>query len=1684
MIFRLKEKPVHQREDGERSPSVDEDQNKCPIRWWSNDPLREDGDDYIELDEVEDDDEEIIPFMPYPEVEPKSTTSVVDKSTPKLIDKPVSIGVRKSRFEDATDEKPGVSVVVRSKWDSDYEDSPKNTNDADHSLGIDRLYRESPAMDNHALGLNSEGPALPPMDEPYQPKPVSADETSVSTFVNKKHVLIERRPRKNKDKSKRGSKDAGDTSESRRDTSESRRDTSDSRRDTSESRRDTSDLRMDTSELRRDINDSRRDTNDLRRDTNDSRRDTSELKRDGSESKKSRKTKSSPSPDPWHDEVRSRKTKSSPSPDQWHDEVDDEPVVEVYPKEQRRTINKEPDVDTFVNEKTGEHKLVSEYEEFLKMVSFDAPKTDNLPLYEGPKPPPRQEESKPSSKHEKLNDAEETLSKSTTRDTNPSPSSDTRMEVDDEEAFDVDKFFLKEKEKKLKKLAESEQHKKKDSYAESDGEIESEVETKHKKKREKKEKPKKKKIAVKVKKLTAKNKKKQKGKKRKYESSSDSSDSSDNSDSEESNSSDDSASSDTSSSSSSDSSSSDHSSSDSGSRRKRKRGKKIKKKAKKSERKSSDKSKKKKKRQKLKELEADAKKKKKKMSKIDDKKKKPKKIPLMELLESLKKNESEENDISKKMIKEKRKKSKKKSETEKEDKVGNSLLDVNPPECSPEFSEDQILATMKAIDKASPTKKKKKKSKKKRSSSVSEEEVPSWKKKKLFDPREIEESVAKAQMNPFFEENLDDWDRAAPAAAEHSMRDNSKNELENDAKKKKKSSITKEKTSNTKEKSSKRGSEKREDKREEKTQDEKQKSKDPKKKKKKPEPKKPKKKDFKKAFLDKENKQPPSTEEKDSQPPSVEPTNFEESPIQLAKDRDSDIDQNLQSRDQSPMRPPSEPKSPKHNASPELDTQPPAPNMDRYSPTFCDADEDTGLSPAKQEEPFKESISFSAASSLYNFQTSGLYSCFAPTELQNISLPTAVPQPVPAPLPVPPPSIPASHSFTSSAVPNSTLISPRESIVSSSVASVTEPSIAVNHSTAITTTSSMVSPSTSVSDTSDTDTTPKAISKVVVTELDKLSCKSFSVGKVEVKTKAAKKFVHSNIFDSFEAEEQESKPEPLTPAKVIENTESEVETSSAAEQPNIPEDDVEREEFQARPCIALPDLPSTPERSPTGMQADLSPRAETTPAKVETSAARESSHPPSSTEKRSRSRDRSGRSRNDWGSSHRDSRRRRSRTRSRSRSRSRSHSRSYDRYRKQRNFRNRDRYKHGRFRDRSRSRSRRRSRDRDYKDHNRYRHKRRSYSREPKKTSRRERTPPEADALPPRNAQYEEPPAPMPKDDRMVTEANYDADYERQFHEGRARECLGELTRRLLESQYSNADLQLADLNALQAHLFQLRESLIQLHQKEALIDSLNAMIASLEAQKMQPAHSLASGDPRSCNKPKQQVDIQKFIHLCQAIHSCLSPGVAPLPDGKPRNAVIGPRSPPDPYQSPVPKKSVADSTNGSYPPGGPAATAAQSRFEERSREISPKPLSLDERLELELGVKRTTPAKPPPGALPPTPHRGAPMGMSQARPYYPMSMYENGIPNFSTPPPPLHRFPPMMNAAGDRNFYHGARPPPPMNWSNQPNAVGPPFMGPNMAKIQPPVMLPPPGMPGMPPRPMPVSFNFGYFMGNGVLGV
>lgn len=1581
--FRLKERPVHQREDGERSPSVDESGSKCPIRWWSSEPLREDGDKYIAEDEIEDDDEEIIPFMPYSETAAESATSA-EKPAPKLAEKPISMGVRKSRFEDATEEKPGVSVVVRSRWDSDYEDSPKKMNDVDLSANAENAYRESPKLDNQIPKLNSEGPALPPMEDPYQSKPVVAappEETSISTFVNKKHVLIERKPKKNKDKSKRGS--------------------------------------------------------------------SSKDSRDPSESKKS------------------RKSKSSPSPDEWREETDYEPVEVPPPKEPKKVVEEEYAEDPFENDKSGDHNLVSEYEDFLKSVSLEAPKNENLPLYEGPKPPPQQEGPKLPHRFEKLNDIEDKASKSTSRDANPSPSSDTRMEVDNEEDFDIDKFFLKEK--KMRKLAGNDVHKKKDDFVsepvkkkddyvseilkkkedlvESDGEVDSEVETKHKKKRDKKEKPKKKKVAVKVKKLSAKNKKKQKDKKKKYESSSDSSDSSDDSDSNDSDSSDDSASSDSSSSSSSNSSSSDRSSSDSTLHKKRKRSKKVKKKDKKPERKSSDKSKKKKKKQKLKEADADSKKKKKKGSKNGDKKKKSKKLPppenILELLAvSLKKNESEENDAPKKVSKEKRKKRKKKSEKDKDDKVANSLLDVIPAEVGQDFDEEKILAKMKELEKASPSesKKKKKKSRKKRSPSFSEEEAPSWKKKKLIDPREIEESVAKAQMNPFFDDNLDDWDRsAAPSAAEYSMRDNSKNELENkDAKKKKK-------PSSTKVKASKRGS----DKNVEKPRDEKQKTKSGHKKKKKPAPKKPKKKDEKATFLDKENKKPSSPDERDSRSPSIE-QNIDASP-RLAKDPGSD--RSLRSPERSPVCESVKSEIFKADDAPQMDIQPPSPSADRYSPTFCD--EDNAPSPAKQET-FQESAPFSAVSSYYGFHNSNLYSCYLSSDLQGISMPSVVPKPVPAPLPVPPPSIPASHAFTS-AVKDSSFV---PASVSSSLATAPEPAVVSETSGA---TDAEVSPSIK-STTSDTENEPKAFSKVVVTELDKGSYKSFSVGKLEVKTKAAKKFVHSNIFDSFEGEEQLTKPDLLTPTRTApESVESAEKPVVAAEPPVVAEEEVEKEEFRARPCIALPELPDA-QREVTP-PPDRSPRSDFTPAKRDADTSRQ----PSSNEKRSRSRDRSDRRRTDRESSHRDSHRRRSRTRTRSRSRSRSHSRSYDRYRK-RHFRGRDRYKRGR--PRSRSRSRRRSRDRDYKDH-RYRHnKRRSYSREPKKSSRRERTPPEAEPQL-RNASYEEqPPLPpmMAQDERMRMEANYDAEYNRHYSEIRARDSVTELSRRLHESQYHNGDLKPADINTFQALLYQLRETMMGVSCREGYVDSINSIIAKLEARKMEAVvPTLAPGDPRSCNNQQTQMFVQSMLSLCHQIQSSLPQAQAqaqPAEPSKPR--AVGPRSPPDPYHSPLAKKSVADSTNGSYPPTSNAGAAVNSRFEERSREISPKPLSLDERLELELGVKRTatTPtSKKAPGPMPPA-HR-APMGMAP-RGFYPMPpMYENGVPNFSTPPPALHFPPGMAQPVGpDRNYYAGARQPPPINWNAQ-GGGPPPFLAPNMAKIPPPVMLPP----GMPPRAMPVSF-------------
>lgn len=783
-FYRLKNKEIqgnNANNENESGDIIDNRESKT-IKWWSASPLHEENVAFYDSDVEEDREDAVKDDTAF--VSSDNVSNSIAESVPvKTLER--ASGVRKSRFEEVVDDKQDVSVVVRSRWDSDYEESPEKMLDNKVSKNEENCFHFS---QENSLPKVAEAPEVMAGEKEEKEAETSylhdndfeidvADENT----DEKKCDSIEKHSKRRRDKRK-----------------------------------------------------------------HDEKNKNHEYKKAKSKFE---------SPEQWQEE----------QPD-WESETQFE-MNEVYDKKYEMCW-KQPEEEP-VGEKSGDHKLVSEYEQFLKMVSSEPPNKDNeMPLYEGPKPPPRwnqkSNDKSPMKDDEKLNVKEHN-----------SASEDEKNDVhiDQEEEFDVDKFFMKEKEKKLKKMnllnsaMESDTEKNTDDVNFISEGQNLDVHNSEKK-RDRKDK-KKKKASLKLKKKFLKNKKKRKNekkkkKKKKHNVSSDSSSDSSDTDSDDSNSSGNSGSSSSSSSSSSSttssssSSSSNDDSSSSSPKRKRKRSKKTTKKDKKRERKLSDKHKKKKKRQKSRDSDSDNKKKRKKKNE-EDKRNKSKKLPadnFLELIEkslavTLKKSENEESPTIKKLVKEKQRKRKKKSERGKKEKA--KILDLIAPNL-PEDVRSNLIddggeSEGKSSEKSSSDfKKKKKKDKNRRNSDFANEETPGWKKKKIdpkeieenvmkvqqsfldesmdisdwklsekwaaelnkkkqkrkkdsdelpedipvwknkkIDPKEIEESVIKAQVGSFFDENLDDWDSITTAmpVVKHSMRDDLKNVTTSDSAEKK-----------------------------------------------------------------------------------------------------------------------------------------------------------------------------------------------------------------------------------------------------------------------------------------------------------------------------------------------------------------------------------------------------------------------------------------------------------------------------------------------------------------------------------------------------------------------------------------------------------------------------------------------------------------------------------------------------------------------------------------------------------------------------------------------------------------------------------------------------------------------------------------------------------------------------------
>lgn len=1528
--FRLKSKvnAVNLFDDNNQSAAKFDEkyESKYSLNWWSKSPLHE-NEQSLDEDWIEDDVEVILQIAP-PYQEMKDAENIIGENLPSKAHEKINTGARKSRFEDVIEEKQEVSVFVRSRWDSDYEESPKNISETKMNESDENTFRKSNKVENHLLERKVESFEIP-KDEDFQFSKSTENEITDDLSVNKNYLAGEKSLKINQEKSKYDEIDQ-----------------------------------------------------------------SSEF---------------------------NRKNKTSlESPEQWHQDFDyetgfhsNENIVsgKKYIEKDNR-LNSETDTD-----KPGDRKLVSEYEEFLKMVSFEPPNDENMQLYEGPKPPPRLVDKSSDSFDSYKNYKGE--SKISEESRNPFASSDEekcKMDVEEEE-FDVDKFFLKEKEKKLKKLgmlnsAESESEKRKTDNTDFEIEDNSDTDVKRKKKHDKKEKSKKRKLNLKIRKNR---KKKKVEKKKKYESSSDSSsDSSDDSDSDDTNSSDNTDLSTESTSSSSSSSSSDDSSSESTSKKKRKRSKKVKKKDKRKERKLAGKHKKKKKRR-LRESDSDTKKKKRRSKNEDTKKKKTKKLPTENFLEfiekslavSLNKPDSEGSPTVKKLAKEKRKKRKKKSDKEKKTRT-KSLLSLIPSECTKQLAsnliEDEGVSETKILEKSPfETKKKKKKSKKKHAYD-SEEEVPLWKKKKIVDPKEIEESVAKAQMNPFFEDNLDDWDTFTTmnSVVEHSMRDDSKNTDDTkDIKKKKKKKYShsklkaeeyKENKNKNKISAKKKGKFfKEKGNQESDISDETQNMSD----------------ENEKLTLEKKKYSSPLVERNFA----MFASNSKYNELDNIPDPFSSDNYNFKSNYTKQTKDSFSPSAVLYNENKSKlneDSLDSTSNVrltsERYSPTGCDGDEDETIisEDTKLDDRMKNNLTVEDSSKEMstlsitnnNFSSSSVFPYFSAQNIvpSPVPAPTLAPTPVPAPVPVPPPSSLQSHSFTFteigtvSKISNETETSPKDSSVSSEVL--------------------------------------KNFGKVIITEGD-TGYKSFSIGKLEVRTKAAKKFVHSNIFDSFDVDDHANLEAPCNNKLSTSENETDNKDSLPIEKTDNLEEDVEKEEFVVRTCIELPDIPISQQDEKDGNNAGV---VKTTITEKTTSEIKN---------ERDRSNDK-------YGSSHdhvsKNDRYERDDTRDSYRKRSRS--RSHDKHKKRQH---KDRYKRrtkDRRDDRSRSRSR-RSRDRDSKDY-RYRHTRRSFSRDRRRslspnerTNKKERNPPESDQ---NRFMFEDSNIKAEKEDKK-NDDHYGRrqDYESERHlRSCANDSISEIAKCSVENKSSGENKNNADINALQENLVQLKETLKSLNKQGIQLDALHSVLSALEnnatnseeteneIDKIRRSRSPPTTENESTNEKdtnsKNSAEYKKIISLCQAIQSS-------LPSSSEKSDV---NSAQDANKSNVhfkTKKSVADSTNSGF-------TNNKNRFQERTREISPKPLSLDERLELELGVRRSN--------VTAVPRQPAPVNIG-ASSYYQVPVYE-GIPNFSTPPPPLPTYPPIINPT-DRSYYPS--PHAPVNWNN-PEA----FIGQSIPRIPPPVLL------------------------------
>lgn len=734
--------------------------------------------------------------------------------------------------------------------------------------------------------------------------------------------------------------------------------------------------------------------------------------------------------------------------------------------------------------------------------------------------------------------------------------------------------------------------------------------------------------------------------------------------------------------------------------------------------------------------------------------------------------------------------------------------------------------------------------------------------------------------------------------------------------------------------------------------------------------------------------------------------------------------------------------------------EPPVTNvLERYSPTIeYEVDEDETTASQISKDVSYSGISNEEASTNTtivsvnnNNPASGLFPCFTKPTMHAIPFsPAVVPVPVPPPSPVPPPVPvpPPMNQSNIASVNDSTLTK----------AKVTSPlsTVAIQGTMTI------------------APTPVKHFSQFINQESSEqdVACKSFSIGKLEVRTKAARKFVHSNIFDSFDVEEhanleapsQTKISEPVESAKVVETPSPEELPPS----PMVPEEEREKEVFQVRECIALPEIPSDDVRTTSRGARTPSPRPENIDPLIVPEAEEQRPKDNSVSSDRNSKKDRHNK---DASHSHDTYRSRRSRSRTRSRSRD---NRYKKRYRK-------DRYKR-RSRSRSTSRNRRRSKDRDSRDH-RYRSKRRSFSVERNMDRRRSQSGERA---------LKRPEPPISRSDHNSfgmdnTVAIGSSHWEREerrhyddYYDRRSRErstesakmaVISEITRSVREMEgTSKKEISNTDFKILQTNLCQLKETLQNLNKQGVQLDALHNVLSVLENTNIhiqsrdneavrrdacwqrENTQSSPSSDPENADqKSESNVDFQKIISLCQAIQSTL-PDTPSKDDKTARSSTRSPQAAGKSNVTLKTKKSVADSTNSGF-------SQSNKRFEMRSREISPKPLSLDERLELELGVKRAAPPSIPPA-------QSASMNMPRP-PFYQVPVFEN-VPNFSTPPPPIPSFPPpMMNCNPELGYYPSR---PPLNWN-----TAEAFVGQNVPKIpQPVVMMPPHRMP--PPRVIQVS--------------